>query len=111
MDANRWKRVDHLLEAVLNLSPEERSSFLAKHCGNDEGLRLAVDKLVAFHQQAGSFLETPAMSVAARLVARETFEPTANEQIGPYRIISLLGVGGWVRSIWHKIRASRGKSH
>lgn len=94
MDVNRWKRVDHLLEAVLDLSPEERSTFLTEHCGNDEGLRLAVVKLVASHQQAGNFIETSAMSVAARLVARETFEATADEQVGPYRIISLLGVGG-----------------
>ena len=94
MDANRWKRVDHLLEAALDLPPEERSTFLAEHCGDDDGLRLAVDKLIESHQQAGSFIETPAMSVAARLVAQENFETTTDEQVGPYRIISLLGAGG-----------------
>ena len=94
MDANRWKRVDHLLEAVLDLSPAERSTFLAEHCGNDEELRLAVEKLIASHEQAGNFIETPAMSVAARLVAREAFEADADEMVGPYRIISLLGAGG-----------------
>jgi Tol biopolymer transport system component/serine/threonine protein kinase len=94
MDADRWKRVDHLLEAALDLSPEERSAFLTEHCGDDEGLRSAVDKLIVSHQQAGSFIETPAMAVAARLVARETFEASADEQVGPYRIISLLGAGG-----------------
>ena len=94
MDANRWKRIDKLLEAVLDLPAEERSAFLAEQCSNDETLRSEVDKLVIAHQQAGSFIETSAMSVAARVVARETFEATTGQQIGPYRIISLLGVGG-----------------
>jgi serine/threonine protein kinase/sugar lactone lactonase YvrE len=97
MNADRWKKLDELLDAVLDLPAEERSKFLAEHCGNDEALRSEVDKLVMAHQQSGRFIETSAMSVAARLVARETFDATTDQQIGPYSIISLLGSGGMGR--------------
>lgn len=94
MNVDRWKKLDELLDAVLDLPAEERSKFLSEHCGNDEALRSEIDKLVMAHQQSGRFIETSAMSVAARLVARETFDATTHQQIGPYSITGLLGSGG-----------------
>jgi eukaryotic-like serine/threonine-protein kinase len=94
MDAKRWNRIDELLGVALDLAPEARSGFLDQSCGDDDGLRLEVEKLLAAHEQASKFIETSAMKVAARAVAGETVHARIRQQIGPYRIVSLLGAGG-----------------
>jgi serine/threonine protein kinase/tetratricopeptide (TPR) repeat protein len=53
--SDQWGEVKRLFEAVLQQEPTARSSFLAQNCPDDE-LRGFVEKLVACHQQAGSFL-------------------------------------------------------
>ena len=94
MDADRWNRIDELLGAAMDLAPEARARFLAQSCGDDDLLRREVEKLLTAHEQAGKFIETSAMRVAARAVAGETERARTRQMIGPYRIISLLGAGG-----------------
>ncbi|MGI8565453.1 MAG: protein kinase domain-containing protein, partial [Pyrinomonadaceae bacterium] len=48
----------------------------------------------AAHEQAGTFIETSAIKLAARAVAGDTIFARAKRQIGPYRVLSLLGAGG-----------------
>ena len=78
----------------MDLAPEARARFLSQSCGDDDGLRREVEKLLAAHEQAGKFIETSAMRVAARAVAGEALQARTRQMIGPYRIISLLGAGG-----------------
>ena len=40
------------------------SAFLDKACAGDEVLRAKVEALLASHQQAGSFIETPVVALA-----------------------------------------------
>ncbi|HTU02269.1 MAG TPA: serine/threonine-protein kinase, partial [Candidatus Sulfotelmatobacter sp.] len=61
MDPQRWKQVDSLLQSVLERAPEERDEFLRRACAGDEALEREVRSLVASQQQAGSFLESPAI--------------------------------------------------
>ena len=70
MDSERLKRVDDLLQAALERSPGERDAFLGHACAGDEALEREVRSLLASQQQAGSFLESPAMEVAALAIAR-----------------------------------------
>ena len=71
MDPERWKQVDGLLQAVLERPPEERDAFLRQACGDDPALEREARSLLAAQQQAGSFLDSPAMELAARALARE----------------------------------------
>ena len=48
--------------AIEIASSEERAAFIARACGPDEELRRRVERLVAAHFQAGSFLESPPAS-------------------------------------------------
>jgi hypothetical protein len=59
MDQGRWERIKDLMEAVVELAPERRLSFLAKVCGDDVALRREVEALLEHHQRADSFLERP----------------------------------------------------
>ena len=101
MDPERWKQVDSLLQAVLERPAEERDAFLRHACGNDDVLERETRSLLTAQQRAGSFLDKPAMELAARSLAREQSaqaQDAADDLIGRavshYRVVKKLGGGG-----------------
>ena len=71
MDSDRWKQVDHLLQAALERPLKERDAFLRSACAGDEALEREVRSLLRAQHQAESFLESPAIEAAARAIAQE----------------------------------------
>ncbi|TAM82094.1 MAG: tetratricopeptide repeat protein [Acidobacteria bacterium] len=101
MEIERWAEIEHLYHAALELHDSERAAFLAKACLGDEPLRREVESLLASDAQAGSFIESPAIEVAARSLAAEGLLPdlsTAALKIGTavshYSLITKIGRGG-----------------
>jgi eukaryotic-like serine/threonine-protein kinase len=104
MDAERWKQVDNLLQAALERPPAERAEFLREACAGDEALEREVRSLVASEQQAGGFLLSPAIELAARglrqeshdqsIAAHESSDLPAGQAVSHYRIAGKLGGGG-----------------
>jgi len=103
MDSDRWKQVDSLLQSVLEHPPGERDAFLRHACAADEALEREIRSLLAAQQQAGSFLESPAIEAAARALARQenkdkgaqkTGDSTIGRKVSHYRVIDKLGGGG-----------------
>src|SRR5262245_5481922 len=98
MDAIRWGQIKEIYDRALDLSREERESFLAEACAGDADLRREIETLLAAHADAGTFLESPAVEVAARkIVADEIISPAPQligRELANYRIVSLLGRGG-----------------
>jgi serine/threonine protein kinase len=101
MNSDRWKQVDNLLQAVLEQPPGGRVGFLRQASAGDEALEREVRSMLASHEAAGSFLESPAIEVAARAIAGERDEDTldgagslAGRTISHYRIVEKAGGGG-----------------
>jgi serine/threonine protein kinase len=98
MDAARWKEIDQLFDAALEISESERADFVVDHAGNDEALAKAVNELLAAQKESDTFLMRSAMRVAADIVANEETEVPSlaflNKTIATYRVEKLLGAGG-----------------
>ena len=91
-----WQRIKQLLaEASTRPTPAERAAYLDGVCGCDVALRAEVEKLLAAHDQAGAFLEEPALP-APELAAALPTPPTeqAGDKIGPYKLLQQIGEGG-----------------
>src|SRR6185295_12339980 len=95
MESQRWREIDRVFAAALEHEPAERSAYLYEACLGDEELRKEVESLLAHHLPESLF-GGQAVREATRLLDRNAEELTG-DQIGRYRIIRLLGVGGMGR--------------
>jgi serine/threonine protein kinase/predicted Zn-dependent protease len=94
MTPERWRQVGELYQGALVLSPDERTGFLARACGNDSDLRQEVESLLAAKSEAGDFLSCGAMKDAAKMLAVENPLTLVEKTLGHYQVLSLLGSGG-----------------
>jgi serine/threonine protein kinase/plasmid stabilization system protein ParE len=80
--------------AVEKGTPAERSAFLDGACGSDADLRVRIEALLQAHDQAGSFLDSPALESDATLESPGASEGPGTK-IGRYKILQLIGEGGF----------------
>jgi eukaryotic-like serine/threonine-protein kinase len=71
MTPEQYARVGELFHAALDLPAASRPAFLDTACAGDETLRRHVDALLAAHDDAGEFIATPAVHVAAQWIASD----------------------------------------
>jgi serine/threonine protein kinase len=94
MKAEQYQQVKQVFNRALGLSPDERPAFLDQAVGDQPALRSAVEKLLAAHDCADSFIETPAFEFAAEWLIPEASALVEGERIGPYRMVREIGRGG-----------------
>ena len=94
MTPERWKKIEFLLHAALELDSSERASFLGRECAGDDPLRQELESLLSSATGARGFLDKSAMEDGAALFEDEQFPPTPGRQIGAYLIQEKLGTGG-----------------
>ena len=94
MKPERWQQLDTVFQSALQLNPAKRSAFLDDACVNDDSLRREVEALLTAHDEAGSFIESPAIQVEARKLSMDQRESAVGQTIGHYKIISSFGEGG-----------------
>jgi serine/threonine protein kinase len=95
MNAERWRQLDQLLDAVLERAPAERAALLAEACAGDEALRRQIESLLRSAEAVEGFIETPAVALAAELMAEKQAPPLLpGQRLNHYSISTQLGAGG-----------------
>lgn len=99
-DRSRWQRLREVFEGAIARAPEERARFLDRACRDDPSLRAEVQLLLAAHDQAGTFLESPAAQLAFSGAAadpsggEEQHGIGAGDLVSHYLLEQRLGAGG-----------------
>src|SRR5215510_6300470 len=75
MELNRWEQIERLYHAALEREADAREAFLVEACAGDEDLRREVAGLLACDIPSDSFIQSPAIEIAARALAADQNEP------------------------------------
>ena len=94
MTPERWQQVEAVLQEALDRPPLERASYLDQACAGDEELKEEAHSLIAAYDEAGAFIEQPAMAHDAHVLLGVSDDEHLERAIGPYKIIDRLGAGG-----------------
>ncbi|HEX8844439.1 MAG TPA: protein kinase [Pyrinomonadaceae bacterium] len=94
MNPERWRQVDRVLQSVLERPPDEWAAFLDRACAGDEGLKGEVRSLLSLYDEAGSFIDRPALEEEAGLLTVGQNRAIVGEVFGNYKVVEHLGAGG-----------------
>jgi len=95
MDHTYWQRLQAIFDEVVDLAPRERSAYLDLACGKDDGLRSSVLGLLEANDSADSdwnYWNSSRWPAVRKTGLSAPYQ--AGEQIGHYRLIEQIGVGG-----------------
>src|SRR6266498_3248811 len=94
MTPEQWQKIENVLQAALDRTPHERASFLDDACFGDPKLKEEATSLIDAYDEAGDFIEQPALVQNARVLVGDDLDSKLGRSIGPYKLIERLGVGG-----------------
>ncbi len=94
MANENWQQIRKIFDESLLRNPEERRQYISKMCGADKLLFAEVESLLASHDRADGFMETPAIAKVAGAIEAETKKLEKGVRFGHYEIVKQLGAGG-----------------
>ena len=94
INPERYRQIDELFRAALEIEPDKRSEFISSACSDDEALRKEVEALLASSGKEWSLIDQPLTELASLILPEDRQDLTVGESLGHYEIISLLGAGG-----------------
>jgi serine/threonine-protein kinase len=100
--ADRWRRLEAVVQSALDRPASERAAYLAEACGADDDLRREALSLIAREQERNDFLALPLGQLAADALTYSpggtpvTGEPglSPGARIGTFEVGERLGAGG-----------------
>src|SRR6476620_352718 len=110
MTPTRWQQIEEIFQAALDVEPAERGKFVQSRSGEDFELKNEVEKLLADHDSAESFIESPVwtdsrflnssakneieISLDKQLKAKDRADSMIGRRIGVYELKKEIGRGG-----------------
>jgi serine/threonine-protein kinase len=95
---DRFRRVDAIFDAAVDLSGDEQAECLDRACAGDEEMRAEVLELLREYHRSDSFLDSPAAQIAAPLLdAAAALAGPVPDRVGPFRVVREIGRGGMGR--------------
>src|SRR4030095_11210347 len=90
----RFQTIEHIYREALGQQPDQVSVCLDNACKGDAALRHKVEALLSSRQQADDFIESSAVSFAAKLIQNGHGQSLVGYTIGHYKISESIGAGG-----------------
>ena len=87
------KKARDIFVAAVKMPPEQWDAYLDEACGSDTELHRRVRNLLSAHQEAGSFLGSPAAGSDA--TADAPLIERSGQVIGDYKLLEQIGEGGF----------------
>lgn len=90
----RFRQVDALFDAALDVPPDERADFVSRRSAGEDSLRDAVMRLLEAHDASDDFLGGAAVDVAMPFLPDAWLVAAVPTAVGPFRIVREIGRGG-----------------
>ena len=94
INPDRWRHLDELFLAAMDLQPHERSLFVDAAGKEDRALQRELEALLNSDADSASFLEQPVLQLAAPFVCDDQPQLLLGQLIGGYTVQELIGRGG-----------------
>jgi non-specific serine/threonine protein kinase/serine/threonine-protein kinase len=94
MTPEEWRKAKKVLQAALDLDPQEHANYLDSEFPNGGSLRGEVESLLRSHDEHPTFLEQPVEIVASDIFTATTPEFCIGKRLGPYQVLEQIGKGG-----------------
>src|SRR5579859_426095 len=95
MQSERWKQLEQLFHAALQLEESRRAAFVEAACVGDADLRRELELLLAHDAQpTRSLLKPPSPDAAEESAAKDEALLPAGKTVSHYRILGKIGGGG-----------------
>ena len=94
MDEARWQAVQEIFSSAVDLPMEEQSSALLAMCWDDQTLLTDVMELLQEDRRSQPLLDAGLDQAARAVLDFGPLPSLITKQIGPYRLLRLLGEGG-----------------
>lgn len=93
MHSKNWKKVNQILQSVLEIAPDARKEYLDR-AGLDRSVRREVEALLAFEEAAADSMHLSAVEFSRDFFDEDDSNLLIGQQIGPYEVVAELGYGG-----------------
>jgi serine/threonine protein kinase len=98
VNPERWQEIERLYNSALAVESGQREPFLKHACAGDESLQREVEQLLASQSRIERFIESPALEVAAKILAKDRTKSNAanlvDHTLTHYHMVEKIGVGG-----------------
>jgi serine/threonine protein kinase len=94
MSPEQWGQLKELFRVAIEHEPLQRAAYLDQACADDPALRAEIESLLASHDDAEAFIETPAFASTLKEIIESTAGQVEGRRIGSYQLIREIGRGG-----------------